>query len=439
MKKLFFSNLAIVCLLFSTAFLVNSCGVENGAVAYDDIYLDDEQIAFEQEVEQRQEHRNVYQDKRFTHQPKQYKETLSNDTSSDSLDSTFDMDDYYDYAYTARINRFHNPAPIYDYYDDYFTDLYWYDRSFWSLGTSIYYGYRWWWPSYSFYWDYGFWSPYSSWYWGWNHGWYGWNWGWHDWAWYGGPHHHFHGWDKPHYYNSHDMNSAFYRPEREGGRLTRNNVGASSSARGNAISRDNSTFGDRYNERYGNNTLSRGNATTLSRNNNTVSRSNNAVSRNNNTISRSQDSQRQGTLTRNDNRLSKPANRMTSSSQNTINRGNVNSTNRNNSTVTRSSQNNNNNINRSSSTQKRTYTPPMQRQQRSSTTYRSTTTNRNSGLNRNTNNRSNNMNRSSNRSNSRVSSSPSRSSSRSSSMSSPSRSSSSGSRGGSMSRGGGRR
>ena len=432
MKKLFFSNLAIVCLLFSTAFLVNSCGVENGAVAYDDIYLDDEQIAFEQEVEQRQEHRNVYQDKRFTHQPKQYKETLSNDTSSDSLDSTFDMDDYYDYAYTARINRFHNPAPIYDYYDDYFTDLYWYDRSFWSLGTSIYYGYRWWWPSYSFYWDYGFWSPYSSWYWGWNHGWYGWNWGWHDWAWYGGPHHHFHGWDKPHYYNSHDMNSAFYRPEREGGRLTRNNVGASSSARGNAISRDNSTFGDRYNERYGNNTLSRGNATTLSRNNNTVSR-------NNNTISRSRDSQRQGTLTRNNNRLSKPANRMTSSSQNTINRGNTNNANRNNSTVTRSTQNNNNNINRSSSNQKRTYTPPMQRQQRSSTTYRSTTTNRNGGLNRNTNNRSNSMNRSSNRSNSRVSSSPSRSSSRSSSMSSPSRSSSSGSRGGSMSRGGGRR
>ena len=38
----------------------------------------------------------------------------------------YDESDYYDYAYTARIRRFDNPVIGVGYYDDYYTNMYWY-------------------------------------------------------------------------------------------------------------------------------------------------------------------------------------------------------------------------------------------------------------------------------------------------------------------------
>ncbi len=418
MKRLKFRSLAISLMFVASVFVFNSCGVESSLVGYDDIYADDEQIAFEEQNYLRSQDYEVYQDKRYTHQPQQYREQINTDVYQDTvINENFDMDDYYDYAYTARLHRFHDPAPIYSYYDDYYTNLYWYDRDYLLFGTSIYYGYRWWWPSYSVYWGWG-WNPwrYHGWYgswWGWHYGYYDYAWGW---GWYGGPHHHHWG-HHPHYYNSHDRNSGFYRPEHEGGRLTRANArgNSPSSPQNSTMSRggNNQTFGERYNQRYGNSAITRGNSSTITRQSATSS---------------------SNSVTRANNRLQKPVSRSTNGN---INRGNS-SINNNNSTVNRNNSNvnrSNNTVNRNSnvnqSTRNRTYIPPAQRQQRSSTTYRSTPSNRSSNVNR-----SSNMNTSRSKS---VSSSRS-SSSRSSSISSGSRSSSSGSRGGSSSRsGGGRR
>ncbi|MBR5784623.1 MAG: hypothetical protein IKY43_05595, partial [Bacteroidales bacterium] len=82
----------------------------------------------------------------------------------------YDESDYYDYAYTARIRRFDSPMIGIGYYDDYYTNMYWYTYNPSNWGVSIYLGYNWWYPSwcwyyrpyYYSYWGYydPFWNPY---------------------------------------------------------------------------------------------------------------------------------------------------------------------------------------------------------------------------------------------------------------------------------------
>ncbi|MDE5704231.1 MAG: hypothetical protein K2H70_05335, partial [Bacteroidales bacterium] len=53
----------------------------------------------------------------------------------------FDYDKYYDYEYSSRLKRFHQDEYITDnYYDDYYTNTYWYDQNPYSYDTSIYLG-----------------------------------------------------------------------------------------------------------------------------------------------------------------------------------------------------------------------------------------------------------------------------------------------------------
>jgi hypothetical protein len=73
----------------------------------------------------------------------------------------YDYDDYYDYAYSSRIRRFHNCYYSgFGYYHNYYTDLYWYNYDPFYYGVSIYYGYPFWYPNY-----YSYYRPW---------GWYGW-------------------------------------------------------------------------------------------------------------------------------------------------------------------------------------------------------------------------------------------------------------------------
>jgi hypothetical protein len=58
----------------------------------------------------------------------------------------FDYDDYYDYAYTSRIRRFHQPMGM-GYYDPFYTNMYFYNHNPFMWGTSIYMGYNFWNPS----------------------------------------------------------------------------------------------------------------------------------------------------------------------------------------------------------------------------------------------------------------------------------------------------
>lgn len=81
-------------------------------------------------------------------------------------DPSYSSDDYYDYEYASRINRFHNPIGV-GYYDSYYTNMYFYNQNPNCWGTSIYY--NWGMPSTTFYnyglgistgWGYGYNAPY---------------------------------------------------------------------------------------------------------------------------------------------------------------------------------------------------------------------------------------------------------------------------------------
>ncbi|HOW32536.1 MAG TPA: hypothetical protein PLP88_13310, partial [Bacteroidales bacterium] len=75
-------------------------------------------------------------------------------TSADGdtyITNNYYSDDYYDYAYAARLRRFHNHNYYNSYYSDWYTNMYWYDYNPFSWGTSIYLGYNFWYPSYYYY------------------------------------------------------------------------------------------------------------------------------------------------------------------------------------------------------------------------------------------------------------------------------------------------
>ena len=73
----------------------------------------------------------------------------------------FDFDDCYDYYYSSRLRRFHGPHFGFSYYNNYFTNSFWYSQNPYNCGVSIYYGYNFWnpwyldpWHNHNFGWGY---------------------------------------------------------------------------------------------------------------------------------------------------------------------------------------------------------------------------------------------------------------------------------------------
>jgi hypothetical protein len=192
----------------------------------------------------------------------------------------YDESDYYDYAYTARIRRFDNPVIGVGYYDDYYTNMYWYtyNPNYW--GVSIYLGYNWWYPSWSWYYRpyyysyWGYYDPFFNPYWNpyWDPFYYGHHHHHHHHHHYGHHHHghhHHYAWNCNHYYNSLDRGSFYYGPRTYNGATTRylggrteNIAYRNSTAR--YSNRDNRSFGQRYESAMASRTnTSRGNAAGL--------------------------------------------------------------------------------------------------------------------------------------------------------------------------------
>ncbi len=135
----------------------------------------------------------------------------------------YNDDDYYDYQYSARLKRYYSPAIGYSYYDQFYTNSYWYDYNPYNYGVSIYLGYNWWAPSYCYtnpFWyapvyshhhHYGYYdswnSPYG--YYGYNNYWNGYNHGYNDGYWNG---YYASNYNNPYYYNSYDGNVNYYGP-----------------------------------------------------------------------------------------------------------------------------------------------------------------------------------------------------------------------------------
>lgn len=112
--------------------------------------------------------------------------------------------DYYDYSYASRINRFYSPYMGFNYYSPFYTGMYydpWYSDYYWYR-PSLYFGYNWGWGD--MYWGY----PYYSYYYPYNSYWYGYYNGYWDGYYFGG------GYD----YNGYGSSSNYYghRPSRSG-------------------------------------------------------------------------------------------------------------------------------------------------------------------------------------------------------------------------------
>ena len=97
-----------------------------------------------------------------SHEFSSYEEIAANNqvedevmTTDDTLDTNISYEnnyDYYDYSFSSRIRRFHQPMYYYNnYYGGIYTDYYWYNNNPYYWGTSIYYGYNWHYPYYSYY------------------------------------------------------------------------------------------------------------------------------------------------------------------------------------------------------------------------------------------------------------------------------------------------
>ncbi|MCX6256890.1 MAG: hypothetical protein NTW49_03185 [Bacteroidia bacterium] len=99
----------------------------------------------------------------------QYQDSSGNTYITNNYYGDYNPDDYYNYEYTARLRRFHDPYIGCGYYDNYYTNLYWYTYDPWDWGCSLYLGYSWWYPGWSlgfgFGWGYPYWGygPYSYW------------------------------------------------------------------------------------------------------------------------------------------------------------------------------------------------------------------------------------------------------------------------------------
>ena len=66
-------------------------------------------------------------------------------------DREFKYDDYYDYEYATRVKRFNNNINGLSYYDNYYTNSYFYNQNPYNYGVSVYNGYSWWGNSYNNY------------------------------------------------------------------------------------------------------------------------------------------------------------------------------------------------------------------------------------------------------------------------------------------------
>ena len=180
---------------------------------------------------------------------------LATSPGSDYYNEPFDYDDYYDYEYAARLRRFHDPVPGSGYYDNYYTNSYYYNQNPYLYGTSVYNSYNWWGPSayaynycpssYFYYnsgwawgtgmyygnpygnpYGWGYYDPWSSWGWGYYPivqlypyypGYYGGyypgycsNWGYPNYG--SGWGNNYGGGNNNYYYNSYDENSDYYGP-----------------------------------------------------------------------------------------------------------------------------------------------------------------------------------------------------------------------------------
>ncbi|MBU2652050.1 MAG: hypothetical protein KKA81_14065 [Bacteroidetes bacterium] len=247
-------KLTSILSILTLSFILGACSSSyQSSLPYDDVYYSStdkskDQVNKEQ-ISATSETREVYQsgtrgeEDNFSKYPPEYSgDEAYNDADYYLEEEEFEMDDYYDYSYSSRIRRFHDPNAGLGYYDNYYTNNYYYNYDPYAYGTSIYMGYN--------YYDPFYYSPslYFGYSWGWGSIGWGWGYPYYD-PWYCcGPYYPYYGgywagywngyWDgyyDNYYYNSYDYNSSYYGQRGSRG-LNTNGTGTKSGR----------TFGEKY-------------------------------------------------------------------------------------------------------------------------------------------------------------------------------------------------
>ena len=129
----------VLPLLFSLFFM----GCSSGKVFYDDMYFSFEDAD--------REYRTYLNRKNKSVEPSNgdiFSFSDSERRIDVSINKTYNrqyyLDDYHDNFYAARLRRFGNELNTWNYYDPYFTSMYWYNSDYKSLNLSIYQTYPWW-------------------------------------------------------------------------------------------------------------------------------------------------------------------------------------------------------------------------------------------------------------------------------------------------------
>lgn len=141
----------------------------------DDVYVDPKEEKLERErlaLERKQQEEAAAKKQAEELAAKEAEQKAKDDANPAYKDPVYDKDDYYDYQYASRIRRFNNPVYGIGYYDNYYTNYYWYNQNPYYYGTSIYSSYNWWGPSYSCGPNFGFGMNYNY---GWGNPYYGYN------------------------------------------------------------------------------------------------------------------------------------------------------------------------------------------------------------------------------------------------------------------------
>ena len=134
---------ALFSLLVLLLVFLSSCVVivdSTNANFQDELYYSSEEYALEDAKDevayQQYLKENEVEEESIVHEEELYEEQ-------------FDYEDCYDYYYTSRLRRFHSPHLGFGYYNNYYTNSFWYSNNPYNLGVSIYYGYNFWNPWYA--------------------------------------------------------------------------------------------------------------------------------------------------------------------------------------------------------------------------------------------------------------------------------------------------
>jgi hypothetical protein len=190
----------------------------------DDVYVNPKEEKLERERLAAERKKKLEEEEKKRQEELAAQKNNSDNQNPYYKDPEYNSDDYYDYGYASRIRRFNSPVYGLGYYDNYYTNYYWYNNDPWMYGNSIYnsypywgsgyncypnnglsislnYGYNNWWgsPYYGSYNPYGYWNnPYNAYWNGYSNGYYN--------GYYGHPYGSNGGWG---YFNSFDVNSGY--------------------------------------------------------------------------------------------------------------------------------------------------------------------------------------------------------------------------------------